>query len=235
MNKKLLANVWEQVRFFAVAIIIAVGLRSCLYEPFRIPSGSMLPTLLVGDYVFVSKFSYGYSRYSFPFGIVPLNGRVLRSQPQRGDVAVFRNPVQPDIIYIKRIVGLPNDKIQVINGRLHINGNKILRERSKDFEGIVQYHEYFETKSFETKSHMILEEEGDTGAADNTRIYYVPEGHYFAMGDNRDNSQDSRYLSAVGFIPEENLVGRAVVTWLSLGNDFWPFSIRLNRFLKKIQ
>ena len=225
-EKTFLRNIIEQARFLTLAILVAVVIRSFAYEPFRIPSGSMLPTLLVGDYVFVSKFSYGYSRYSFPFGIVPIKNRIFAKSPDRGDVAVFRNPITPNIIYIKRIIGLPNDVIQVINGRLWINGVQVERDQQPDFEGITHYQESLPDGAI----HSILETDGDTGYADNTRPYQVPAGHYFAMGDNRDNSQDSRFLSAVGFIPEANLVGKAQVTWLSLDG----FGIRLNRFFKRI-
>ncbi len=231
MKKTWLRNVWEQMRFLFFAILIAVLLRSLLYEPFRIPSESMLPTLLAGDYVFVSKFSYGYSSHSFPFEIVPIKGRIFGTGPERGDVAVFKNPITPSVIYIKRIVGLPGDQLQVIDGRLWINGEELKRDPLADFQGSSQYSETLPNEY----QHLILEQDGDNGWADNTRIFKVPEGHYFGMGDNRDNSQDSRFQSVVGFIPEENFIGRAEVTWLSLGDDFWPFSIRFNRFMKKIR
>ncbi len=227
--KKMIRSLCEQVRFFFFAILIALVVRSCLYEPFRIPSGSMLPTLLIGDYIFVSKFSYGYSRYSFPFNVLSFSGRFFNNMPQRGDVTVFRNPVTPKIIYIKRIIGLPGDEIQMRLGKLYINDLLVPRVQIEDFHGITRYNQ---TVSSE-KTYQILEQYGDDSLADNTRIYHVPDGHYFAMGDNRDNSQDSRFLSMVGYIPEENLVGRATMVWLSLDLEEW--SPRIGRFFTLIK
>ena len=221
---------YEQSRFFLIAILIALVVRTFLYEPFRIPSGSMFPTLLVGDYIFVSKFSYGYSRYSFPFSIASFSGRLLQSTPKRGDVAVFRNPVQPKIVYIKRIIGLSGDTIQVRGGRLYVNNLLIDRVRVENFRELKQYRQTLPSG----KDFYILEE-SDEEIADNTRAYQVPAGHYFGMGDNRDNSQDSRYLSTVGYIPEENLIGRADLIWLSI--DFssliWP--LRIERLFTRIR
>ncbi len=194
----------------------------------------MKPTLLVGDYLFVSKYSYGYSRYSFPFGFPPFSGRFFESPVERGDVAVFRNPKQLDQDYIKRIVGLPGDRIQVKAGILHINGEPVTRERIEDFEiapnyGVAQYIETLPNG----RRYRILEASGDTGMYDNSSEYPVPEGHYFAMGDNRDNSSDSR---VIGTVPAENLVGRAEFLFFSTDGSArlwqvwkWPFAIRYGR------
>ncbi|MCB1721872.1 MAG: signal peptidase I, partial [Alphaproteobacteria bacterium] len=175
-----------------IAVFLALVIRTFLFEPFNIPSGSMKPTLLVGDYLFVSKPAYGYSRYSFPFGLAPLEGRVWNKEPQRGDVIVFKLPSNPRVDYIKRLVGLPGETVQVRNGRLYINGELIPREAigikegtPPEDEGTPMYH-YIETLPGGA-THDIFEE-SDSGPLDNTQVYTVPEGHYFMMGDNRDNS-----------------------------------------------
>lgn len=226
-----------QTVFFALAIAIAV--RIVAFEPFNIPSGSMRPTLLEGDYLFVSKYSYGYSRYSFPFGLPPFEGRIWESPVERGDVAVFRRPPEAEIDYIKRIVGLPGDRIQVISGVLHINGEAVERRPVEDFideygRKIAQYEETLPNGV----KHMILESRGDQGFSDNTREFVVPEGHYFAMGDNRDNSADSR---EIGFVPAENLIGRAEVLFFSTDGSAalweiwkWPFAIRYSRLFNGV-
>lgn len=209
------------------AVIIALVVRTVAYEPFNIPSKSMVPTLLVGDYLFVSKFSYGYSRYSLPFSLPLLPERVFFDMPERGDVVVFKLPSDNKTDYIKRIVGLPGDKIQVKGGILHINGKPVKREKvadfiDGDFNGFKrQINRYKETLP-NGRSHYILEET-DTAPMDNTDVYTVPPGHFFGMGDNRDNSRDSRYLNGVGFIPKENLVGRADFMFFSINGEAWKF------------
>ncbi|MBI1215124.1 MAG: signal peptidase I [Alphaproteobacteria bacterium] len=200
------------------AAVIALFIRSFLFEPFNIPSGSMFPTLLVGDYLFVEKYAYGYSKYSFPFGLLSFEGRVMDDKVTRGDVVVFRQPKRPDIDYIKRIVGLPGDTIQVTEGRLYINGKIVPRDlvgtEVYDDEGRpTTYHKYIETLPNGVK-HDIYEI-SDHEALDNTQVYKVPKGYYFAMGDNRDSSLDSRVQSDVGYVPEENLIGRAVIIFFS--------------------
>jgi signal peptidase I len=230
----------EMMRSFAVAIAIALLFRSVAYEPFHIPSGSMLTTLYKGDYIFVSKLSYGYSRYSFPLGLKLFEGRVLESAPERGDVVVFRLPPQPHVDYIKRVIGLPGDKIQVINGRLHINGEAVEVTRLgtvdvPDEQGGSQRAVQFKEVLPNGVEHIILDmRDGNIDSrtgfdTDNTPEYVVPEGHYFMMGDNRDNSQDSRYNAelgypqAPGFVPFENLIGRAEIVAVSFkgGVPFW--------------
>ena len=186
------------------AVLIAMVVRTFGFEPFNIPSGSMVPTLLVGDYLFVSKFSYGYSKHSLMFSLPLIPGRVWSTEPERGDVAVFKLPSDNSTDYIKRVIGLPGEKIQMKNGRLFINGTIVKRERindfvQTDFNGNVKMTAQFTETLPNGKTHNILEEWGDTGPLDNTREYKVPTDHYFAMGDNRDNSQDSRVFPSSGF------------------------------------
>ncbi len=234
----------ELVRTLVVAVLIAVGVRSFAFEPFNIPSESMLPTLMVGDYLFVSKYTYGYSHYSLPWSLPLFDGRIWASPPVRGDVAVFKLPSDPSQDYIKRIIGLPGDRIQVRKGVLYINDVAVKRERVDDFlyplgnGRVVRIPQYRETLP-NGRSYLTLDAiRGSAG--DNTQVFTVPPGHYFGMGDNRDNSLDSRF--DVGFIPEENLVGPARVLFMSLkkGTSMWqiwklPFNIRYSRLFTTIQ
>ena len=228
------------------AALIALSIRTFAYEPFNIPSGSMLPTLLVGDYLFVSKYAYGYSRYSIPFGLPLFKGRLFSSPVERGDVAVFRKPGDEEIDYIKRIVGVPGDRIQMIDGVFHLNGEPMPRERVADFDNIGRegYHvispQYRESLP-DGPTYMTLDTIAD-GPVDNTRVFLVPQGYYFAMGDNRDNSLDSRISWGIGFVPEENLVGRAEVLFFSVDGQArlwelwkWPVSIRYSRVFNGIE
>ncbi len=221
----------ETVKTIVYAGLIALGIRSFLFEPFTIPSGSMVETLLVGDFLFVSKYSYGYSRYSLPFGlpVIPGPGRLFGDGPERGDVAVFKNPFAPKIDFVKRVVGLPGDTVQMRSGRLFINGAPVARGRIgptdyRDKYGIVKHAIRYRETLPNGRSYEILEE-SDSGPADNTPVFKVPDGHYFALGDNRDNSTDSRFTSHLGFIPAENFVGRAEILFFSLDHDtsFWEF------------
>ncbi|HRQ60298.1 MAG TPA: signal peptidase I [Alphaproteobacteria bacterium] len=224
---------------------MALLIRTFLYEPFNIPSGSMLPTLEIGDYLFVYKPEYGYSKHSFPFSLAPIEGRVWEDAPARGDVIVFKLPTNTSIAYIKRLVGMPGDRIQVQAGRLYINGEMIPREfvakhmLDDKMRGDVEMTEYIETLPGGIQ-HRIYEETDDR-PLDDTDEYTVPEGHYFFMGDNRDNSQDSRVESMVGFVPFENLVGRADFVFFSTNGyagllEFWkwPWTIRYDRFFEGI-
>ncbi|MDH3229625.1 MAG: signal peptidase I [Alphaproteobacteria bacterium] len=225
----------DTVQTVVYAVLIALFVRIVGFQPFNIPSSSMYPTLLIGDYLFVSKYSYGYSRYSFPFGLIPFEGRIWESPVERGDVAVFRNPINLSEDYIKRIIGLPGDRIRVTNGILHINGAPVERQRIEDYELTPgrMVPQYLETLP-NGRVHRIVEAAGDAGGSDNTREFTVPEGHYFAMGDNRDNSADSRVIGAV---PAQNFIGRAEILFFSLNWGLEPdnFPIRFNRIFDGIE
>lgn len=233
----------ELVKTIVYAVLIAVVVRTFLFEPFSIPSGSMIPTLLVGDYLFVSKYSYGYSRYSLPFGLPLFSGRIFASPPERGDVVVFKLPADNATDYIKRVIGLPGERIQMIGGILHINGVAVRREPAGEFvvgNGIVKqtYRRYIETLP-NGRRHAIIEI-GDNGPLDDTNVYTVPDGHYFMMGDNRDSSRDSRFLGEVGYVPFENLIGRAEVLFFSVDGPalrFWDWyrTVRFDRLFRSIQ
>lgn len=238
----------DLIKVLVIALLIAGAVRTFLYEPFNIPSESMVPTLLEGDYIFVSKFSYGYGPYSFPLVAMPIQDRWLGQTPQRGEVLVFRNEKDVDASgrpkdYVKRLIGMPGDRIQVQDGLLYINDIPVIRERVADFihpdrgNAIPQYIETLPNGV----QHPILEQYGDHGGFDNTPVYEVPEGHYFMMGDHRDNSNDSRNPLVVGFVPEANLIGRVEVIFFSHGPmpdlwEFykWPFQIRFGRLLQAI-
>lgn len=218
--------VWETLKVIIHALIIAFVVRVFFYQPFNIPSGSMKSTLLVGDYLFVSKMSYGYSRYSIPGGYDLFRGRIWATQPKRGDVAVFKLPRDPSVDFIKRVVGLPGDEIQVRDGVLYINGTGVPKRRVGEWESpdenghISRYTRYEETLPNGVK-HFTLDRTLN-GRFDNTDVFKVPAGHYFMMGDNRDESNDSRARGDVGFIPYENFVGRAEIIWFS-GTEQWSF------------
>ena len=230
----------ETLQTIVIAVLIALGIRTFAFEPFNIPSGSMIPTLLIGDYLFVSKFSYGYTNYSFPFSPPLFEGRVFGSLPERGDVAVFRKPGEEETDYIKRIVGLPGDRLQMIRGVLHINGEPVKREKLSEQAGTGPYTQYIETLP-NGRQHLI-QERSDREVTDNTSEYLVPEGHVFAMGDNRDNSQDSRALYDVGYVPVENLIGRAEILFFSHNGTArfwevwrWPWAVRFSRIFNGIE
>ncbi len=230
----------ETLRTVVIAVLIALGIRTFAYEPFNIPSSSMEPTLLIGDYLFVSKLSYGYSRYSIPFSPALFEGRVFLTKPEVGDVAVFRNPRDVKTDFIKRIVGLPGDKIEVRDGVLHINDQAVKRERLLPSElADIDYPSAMGAVYVETlpngRRHLIHEQRFDNGPVDNWRPQTVRPGHVFAMGDNRDNSSDSR-SPTVGQIPFENLVGRADILFFSHDGSSawwefwrWPSAIRFGR------
>jgi signal peptidase I len=205
------------------ALVPALIVRTFLFQPFTIPSSSMSPTLQVGDRFFVAKYAYGYSRYSLPGSPALFSGRIFASEPARGDVVVFRLPKDPSVDYVKRVVGLPGDRIQMKEGLLYINDKPVVRERLPDFVGkdpcgsgpsarIKRWRETLPSgASYETLDCV------DNGFYDNTNVYTVPAGHFFVIGDNRDNSNDSRVLSAVGYVPLENMVGRLSMIFAHAG------------------
>ena len=216
----------ETVKTVVYAVVIALVIRTFLFEPFNIPSGSMIPTLLVGDYLFVSKYSYGYSRYSLPFGmpLIPGPGRAWFSNPERGDVAVFKLPADNRTDYIKRIVGLPGDTIQLRESVLYVNGEPIRRQRVEDAvyteNGVVRRAVRYRETLPDGRSYHVIEQT-ERASQDTTPLFTIPPGHYFAMGDNRDRSRDSRFLDEVGMIPVENLVGRAELIFFSVDGSAW--------------
>ncbi len=244
MNNSSFHGIRETIKTIIYAVLIALVIRTVAYEPFNIPSGSMIPTLLVGDYLFVSKFSFGYSRHSLPFSLPLIPGRIFFSEPERGDVAVFKLPLDNKTDYIKRIIGLPGDRIQLIDGILNINGEQVKRERTEDY--VVRNHNgdirrisrYIETLPNGRRHHIL--EVSDRGPYDNTDLYIVPAGHYFVMGDNRDRSRDSRFLGDIGFVPVENLVGRAEFLFFSIDDKVWKIwkwadSVRFERLFQGIE
>ncbi len=240
----------EVVKTIVYALLIAGVIRSFLFQPFNIPSGSMEATLLVGDYLFVSKSAYGYSKYSFPFAAIPFSGRFFASPPQRGDVVVFKFPGDNKTDYIKRLIGLPGDRVQMKGGVLYLNDKPIPKVRVADYietfggqeRHIPQYRETLPNGV----SYNVLDRT-ENGSLDDTDVFVVPEGHYFMMGDNRDNSADSR--ADVGYVPFENFVGKAEIIFFSSGCQLfaspsddrpqcslfgWPLDIRYNRIGKLV-
>jgi signal peptidase I len=244
MPERRSGGIRETIKTLVYAVGIALVVRTFAFEPFNIPSGSMKPTLLVGDYLFVSKFAYGYSRFSLPLGLPLFSGRVLERMPERGDVVVFKLPSDNKTDYIKRVVGLPGDRVQVRDGLLHVNGKPVEIEPAgqfdEDFDGRAVPVPQFRETLPDGHAHLIIDLT-PTGSLDNTGVFQVPAGHIFAMGDNRDNSLDSR-VENVGFIPIENLIGRAELLFFSVNGHAsfwqpwtWPWGIRYDRLFSLIQ
>jgi signal peptidase I len=254
VKKSAASEWWDTIVVVVEALLIAFVLRSFLYQPFSIPTASMQQTLLIGDYFVANKFVWGYGKHSFSLGRygnftaldfeLPIGNRIMGRDPNRGDIAVFR-PVPKDVEYIKRIVGLPGDTIQVKEGRLYINGTMVEREEigktmDKDSENnTVEVTVYRET--FPEGTTHIIQEISDNGWYDNTQEYVVPPGHYFMMGDNRDRSADSRVLSEVGYVPAVNLVGKAEARFFSIKDNLppwqiwqWPANVRWDRMFKSL-
>ena len=242
MIKKIIDN----LKTIFYALIIAVIIRSLFFQPFYIPSSSMEPTLLIGDRIFVSKFSYGYGKHSFPFSPPILNKKIFFKNPNYGDLVVFKTPADNRTDYIKRLIGLPGDSIQFIKGEIFLNGNKIQRTPLLNNFNIRCGNGNLDVRSFEEtlpngKKYTAVYRK--VGTMMNTDIYIVPENHIFLLGDNRDCSKDSRYLSRVGYVPFINLVGKARLIFFS--NDtvsgsvlkFWNWknSLRLDRFFRKLK
>lgn len=252
----------ETIKTVVYALLIAGIFRTLFFQPFWIPSGSMKDTLLIGDFLFVNKMAYGYSKYSCPFSLCPFSGRLLFSEPERGDVVVFNHPVNKSD-FIKRVIGLPGDTVQVRDGKIILNGTEVPQEPKGTFDekyerqgpmghlprcensagvvgesGICTKSRFTETLPGGRKYDVLNIDEN--GFGDNTDVFTVPAGHYFFMGDNRDNSQDSRYgqaVGGVGFVPAENLIGRADrIMFSSAGTSmlyFWTW--RSDRYFKAIE
>ena len=243
--KKIFYSIYDNVKTLLVALILAVLIRSLLFQPFYIPSSSMEPTLLVGDRIFVSKYTYGYSKHSFPFSPNISNERFFAKSPKRGDLVVFKTPADNRTDYIKRLIGLPGDTIQFIEGELIIN-NKSISRREVESEKIIRCGNFFlETNTFiETLpngiEHLVAYKK--RGSLQNSKVFKVPSNHYFLLGDNRDCSKDSRYLDSVGYVNNLNLVGEAKIIFFSNDTNisslfkFWNInkSFRFERLFKRL-
>ena len=242
-SRKKSGGLGETVNVIVQALLLALVIRTFLFQPFSIPSGSMRPTLLEGDYLFVTKWAYGYSRHSLPFSPDLFEGRIWDAAPERGDVAVFKYPPNPALDYIKRVIGLPGDRIQMREGQLYINGEPVDRQKTGQIDNpdITEVNRPVDVYR-ETLPNGVSYDTLDVtpnGISDDTREFVVPAGHYFMMGDNRDNSADSRVF---GFVPEENLVGRANIIFFSISGGAspleiwkWPSQIRPMRLFNMIR
>ena len=235
----------ENLKTIFYALIFAVIIRSLIIQPFYIPSSSMEPNLLVGDRLFVTKYSYGYSKHSFPFSPPIIKGRLFSKQPKTGDVVVFKTPADNRTDYIKRLIGLPGDTIQFINGELYLNKNQVLKSRISKKDVIYCGNQTIKVDTFEEK--LSSEKIHNTVylkdfSFQNSDIFKVPENYYFFLGDNRDCSKDSRFLGSVGYVHEDNLVGKAQFIFFSsdfrIGSFFafwkWHKTMRFDRFFKRI-
>ncbi len=242
LNKNFFA---ENIKTLFYALVIAVIIRSLFVQPFYIPSSSMEPTLLVGDRLFVTKYSYGYSKHSFPFSPPILDQRVFFKNPSRGDVVVFKTPADNRTDYIKRLIGIPGDRVQFIDANLYLNNSEIFKSKIKNKTKIycgnrvIDVYRFEEELSNGKKFHTVYSKDF---SYQNSDVFIVPEDHYFFLGDNRDCSKDSRFLSSVGYVHKNNLVGKAQFIFFShnkkIGNIFnfwkWHKSIRFNRTFDRI-
>ena len=244
-TKKIIYTIYDNAKTLIGALIIAVLIRSLLFQPFYIPSSSMEPTLLVGDRIFVSKYTYGYSKHSFPFSPNITNKQFFSKSPERGDLVVFKTPADNRTDYIKRLIGMPGDSIQFVDGELLINNNKILRQKIKNKKIIRCGNFLLETDTYiETLpngfQHIVAYKR--KGSLQNSKVFKVPENHFFLLGDNRDCSKDSRYLDSVGYVNKLNLVGEAKIIFFSNDTNkssmlkFWNIkeSFRLERSFKSL-
>ena len=242
---KIFLVIYDNVKTLLGALFIAILIRSLLFQPFYIPSSSMEPTLLVGDRIFVSKYTYGYSKHSFPFSPNFSDERFFSKHPDRGDLVVFKTPADNRTDYIKRLIGLPGDIIQFVNGDLYINEEKIKREPTAINEKIRCGNFLLETNNFiETLPNGVTHSVSykKKGTLQNTKKFKVPQDHFFLLGDNRDCSKDSRYLDSVGYVKELNLIGEAKLIFFSNDTNrssllkFWNLgeSFRLNRLFNKL-
>ena len=235
----------ENIKTLFYALIIAVIIRSLFLQPFYIPSSSMEPNLLIGDRLFVTKYSYGYSKHSFPFSPPIFDGRIFEKKPLRGDVVVFKTPADNRTDYIKRIIGLPGDKIRFIDSNIYLNNSEILKSKTSSTKSVYCGNNKIDIFTFEEKlpngkkyNAVYLK----NFPYQNSDVFEVPENHYFFLGDNRDCSKDSRFLSSVGYVHKDNLVGKAQFIFFSsdrsIGSIFyfwkWNKSIRMDRFFKRI-
>jgi len=235
----------ENIKTLFYALVIAIIIRSLLIQPFYIPSSSMEPTLLVGDRLFVTKYSYGYSKHSFPFSPPIFKGRIISNKPKRGDIVVFKTPADNRTDYIKRLIGLPGDRVQFIDSNLYINNSEIIKSRISKSDKIYCGKKNINVFTFEEllpngKKHNTVYLKNYS--FQNSDLFIIPEDHYFFLGDNRDCSKDSRFLTSVGYVHKDNLIGKAQFIFFSsdksIGSIFsfwkWNKSIRFNRFFKKI-
>jgi signal peptidase I len=243
-NNKKSGGFGETVSVIVQALLLALVIRTLLFQPFSIPSGSMRPTLLEGDYLFVTKWAYGYSKHSLPFSPPLFEGRIWGSEPERGDVVVFKFPPDPSLDYIKRVIGMPGDTVQMREGQLFLNGEAVQRELvdeldNPDITEMARPVEVWRETLPNGVSYDTLDLSPNS-IGDNTREFQVPEGHYFMMGDNRDNSTDSRF--SVGYVPADHLVGRANIIFFSMSGGAspleiwrWPTELRFSRLLNSVE
>jgi signal peptidase I len=246
MKNSFLLTIFDNIKTLLYALLIAIAIRSLFFQPFYIPSSSMEPTLLIGDRIFVKKYTYGYSKHSFPFSPPIFANRVFNKTPNYGDLVVFKTPADNRTDYIKRLIGLPGDTVQFMNGKLYLNGAEILRTQIKNDQKIRCGSASPEVNAYTEilpngKEYVAVYNKN--GTMKNTDEYKVPQGYFFFLGDNRDCSKDSRYLSSVGYVSQENLVGKASFVFFSndtvSGSIFkfwnWDQSLRIKRFFNLLK